>query len=332
VTGERALIARIRERLPKDPPWVQVGIGDDAAVLEAERNRLEVLTTDTMVEGVHWDPRFCSPADVGHKSLSVNLSDLASMGARPRAALLSLSVAPEWVERCADPFIEALIAHAAEQGVVLVGGNITASSGPATITITMTGSVRPRRALTRAGGRPGDELYVTGSVGAALAGLLWLRDHPVLDTPEEPGLATCVLKYRRPEARVRIGHLLSANRVASACMDLSDGLADAVRQVAEASGTGARIDTSALPVPGAAAAVFAARGEDPEVAAAKGGDDYELLAAVPPRRARALEAVRKLARGVPLTRIGTLTKETPLILAHPGGDRSLPEGFAHFQP
>src|SRR5512132_2476740 len=95
-SGEQALIARIRERMPVTPAWVRLGIGDDAAVVEAERNRLEVLTTDTLVEGVHWDPRFCSAEDVGHKALSVNLSDLAAMGAAPRAALLSLALPSTW--------------------------------------------------------------------------------------------------------------------------------------------------------------------------------------------------------------------------------------------
>jgi thiamine-monophosphate kinase len=316
--------------LPADPPWVWVGIGDDGAVIEPERNRLEVLTTDTMVEGVHWDPRFCSPEDVGHKSLAANLSDLASMGAQPRAALLSLSIGRVWGEHCADPFTDAFVALGNAHGLTLVGGNVTATPGPATITVTLSGSVRPRRVLTRAGGRPGDELYVTGTVGAALAGLLWLQAHPTLESPPDPELADCVLRYRRPDARLRVGHLLAVNRVATACMDLSDGLADAVRQVAGASGTGARIAEASLPVPAAATAIFRERGEDAGRRAAEGGDDYELLVAVPPKRRRALDAVRKLARGVPLTRIGELTRETELVFVRGQREEPLPKGFAHF--
>ena len=333
MTGERDLISRIRARLPAEPSWVRVGIGDDAAVVEAERNALEVLTTDTLVEGVHWDPRFCSPADVGHKTLAVNLSDLASMGARPRAALLSLSVTRAWEERDADEFIAALADEARTHGVAIVGGNVTSTPGPVAITLTLTGTVPPRRVLTRGGARPGDELYVTGSVGAALAGLRWLQAHPTLDVPgasSPAGIAECVRRYRRPEARLRAGRLLGSNRVASACMDLSDGLADAVRQVAEASGTGARIDGASVPVPEAAAAVFTGLGADPVRAAIEGGDDYELLVAVPPKRRRALEAVRRLARGLPLTRIGELTKEPALVLIARDGRQPLPEGFAHF--
>jgi thiamine-monophosphate kinase len=330
VSGERDLIARIRARLPADPSWVHVGIGDDAAVLDPERNVLEVLTTDTMVEGVHWDSRFCSPADVGHKALAVNLSDLASMGAQPRAALLSLSVGPRWAETDADAFTDTLARLAHEQKVSLVGGNVTSTPGPATITVTLTGTVRKRRVLTRSAARPGDELYVTGTIGAARAGLLWLQSHPMLDEPADPALADCLRRYRRPEPRVRIGRLLGTNRVASACIDLSDGCADAVRQVAEASGTGARIDAVLLPVPERAAAVFRDAGEDPIEAAVRGGDDYELLFSVSPKQRRALETVRRLARGVPLTRIGELTRNPALVLRREDQESPLPEGFSHF--
>jgi thiamine-monophosphate kinase len=313
VSGERDLIARIRARLPADPAWVHVGIGDDAAVIEPERNLLEVLTTDTMVEGVHWDPRFCSPPDVGHKALAVNLSDIASMGAVPRAALLSLSVGPRWAETDADGFIDAFAGVARDYGVTLVGGNVTGTPGPATITVTLTGTVHKRRVLTRSAARPGDDLYVTGSIGAARAGLVWLQANPVLDEPSDPALAECVRRYRRPEPRTRVGVLLGRTRGASACIDLSDGFADAVRQVTQSSGTGARIDAASIPVPEAAAALFSNSGEDPIAAAVRGGDDYELLLAVPAKRRRTFEAVRRLTRGVPLTRVGTLTSECEVL-------------------
>lgn len=326
---ERELIARIAARLPTAADWLTVGIGDDAAVVARERNALDVLTTDTLVEGVHWDPRFCSPSDVGHKSLHVNLSDLAAMGATPRAALLSLSLPPDWPLDALDAFADAFGAAARQSGVTVVGGNITATPGPLSVTVTLTGTVRQRRILKRDGGRPGDGLYVTGTVGAAYAGLLWLKQHPTLD--EASGeLAECVQRYRRPDARLRVGRLAARTRAASAGMDLSDGLADAVRQVAQASGTGARIEGSTVPIPPSAATLFLERELDPVRSAVAGGDDYELLLAVSPRRRRAFEALAGLARGVPITRIGELTKEPALVLALAAGDEALPEGFAHF--
>jgi thiamine-monophosphate kinase len=332
---ERALIERIRQRLPNAPAWVRVGIGDDAAVVEPERNRLDVLTTDTLIEGVHWDSRFCSPGDVGHKSLAINLSDIAAMGATPRAALLSIAIPPPLAEDTAvfvDPFIDALANAAAEAGVAIVGGNLTSTPGPLAITVTLTGSVHARRILTRAGGGPGDHLYVTGTVGAAAAGLLWLKEHPIAAEPDDPSLTLGVRQYRRPVARVRAGQLMGRNRAATACMDLSDGLADAVRQVAEASGTGARIDGQALPIEPGAAAEFRRHGLDPVRAAVAGGDDYELLFAVSARQRRAFEGLRPSMRGLALTRVGELTAAADLVLRATADNRDepLPAGYSHF--
>lgn len=334
-SGERALIERIRQRLAGPPPWVRVGIGDDAAVVEPERNRLDVLTTDTLVEGVHWDSRFCSPGDVGHKSLAINLSDIAAMGATPRGALLSMAIPSHLTDDAAvfvDPFIDALADAAAEAHVSIVGGNLTSTPGPLTITVTLTGSVHPRRILTRSGGRPGDHLYVTGTVGAAAAGLLWLKDHPNASEPDDPSLTICVRQYRRPVARVRAGRLVGRNRAATACMDLSDGLADAVRQVAEASGTGAQVEGEALPIEPGAAAEFRRHQLEPVRAAVAGGDDYELLLAVSPRQRRALEGLRGSLRGLALTRVGELTRGSDLVLkaAAGGPDEPLPAGYSHF--
>src|SRR5438105_8309497 len=122
--GERAIIDRIRARIPASPVWVVVGIGDDAAVLEPERNTLEVITTDALVEGVHFDLAFVSPADVGHKALAVNLSDLAAMGAAPRAALLSLMLPPAWPVADVDALLDGMLALAQRSRISLVGGNI----------------------------------------------------------------------------------------------------------------------------------------------------------------------------------------------------------------
>jgi thiamine-monophosphate kinase len=312
---------------------VRIGIGDDAAVVQPERNRLEVLTTDTLVEGVHWDPRFCSPADIGHKSLAVNLSDIAAMGSTPRAALLSLALPAEWVAIASqdlDRFLDAFGQCAADAKVSVVGGNLTSTPGPMTVTVTVTGAVHERKVLTRSGGRAGDQLFVTGTVGAGLAGLLWLRDHPSLGEPEEAGLATCVRRYRRPDARVRVGELVGRSRAASACMDLSDGLADAVRQVAEASGVGARIESEAVPIEPAAAEEFRRHSLEPVASAVTGGDDYELLFAVPARKRRAFDALTGSMRGLAMTRVGELTKGRDLVLAGHGEERPLPQGFSHF--
>ena len=152
-----------------------VGIGDDAAVVVPERNRLEVLSVDALVEGVHFDRAFTPPAAIGHRALAVNLSDLAAMGAAPRLCLLSLVLPPAWPVHEFDEMVLALTSLAARNHVHVAGGNLTRSPGPLLIDVTVSGSVKRRRALTRAGARPGDELYVTGSIGAAAAGLQMLK-------------------------------------------------------------------------------------------------------------------------------------------------------------
>ena len=299
--------------------------------MEPARGALDVVTTDTLVEGVHFDRSFVSAADVGHKTLAINLSDLAAMGATPRVAVLAL-VLPDAVSVLdLDAVIEGLLTLAARHGIALVGGNVTRTHGPLVLGLTAVGAVRRRRVVTRDGSRPGDELWVTGSVGAAAAGLDALRRGRPADPASDPDLDDCVHRYRRPEPRVRIGALLGRNRVARAGVDLSDGLADGLRQLTRASGVGAVVDSAAIPVHPGARRWFVRRGDDPVEAALRGGDDYELLIAVPRRNRRGLRTLARLFRGVPITRIGGLTKPPDLVLRTPDGDRALPPGYEHFR-
>ena len=333
--GERAIIDHIRRRLPPPPSPLIVGPGDDAAVFEPERGALQVLTTDASVEGVHFDRRFSSPADIGYRAVAVNVSDIAAMGARPEYALLSFLLPEGWTSGDLDGLLDGLLEAASAYRITIAGGNLSRSPGPLVVDVTATGSVRPRKLLRRDGGTPGDALYVTGTIGAAAAGLGWLRD-PFPARPTDPGthgptdLEPCVRRYLRPEARVRMGMLLGRNKAASACMDLSDGLADAVRQIAEASGTGALIDAAALPIDPVAASWFTSNGEDPVQAALTGGDDYELLFAVPHKFRGRLRAVQRAARGLAITRIGELTVDGSIRLTRDGVESELPHGYSHF--
>jgi len=331
---ERELIARVRALLPPPPPWLLVGIGDDAAVVEPERNRVEVLTVDAIVDGVHFDRAFVPPDAIGHRALAVNLSDLAAMGAQPRLALLSMALPPALPLADFDAITAGFAALAARHRLQVVGGNLTRTPGPLMIDVTVMGTVKRRQALTRSGARPGDDLYVSGTLGSARAGLRLLQSsvgcaqsQAAIETGT--GTADCRLKsaYLRPEPRVLLGMHLARNRAASACMDLSDGLTDGLQQIAEASGVGMTIDPDALPIEPAARAVFDARGENPIDEALRGGDDYELLFAVRPRTTRRLaEAARR--GGIPLTRIGRCTAARGITLG--AGHAPLPEGFQHF--
>jgi thiamine-monophosphate kinase len=310
-----------------------VGPGDDAAVIEPERGALEVLTTDALVEGVHFDLRFVSPDAIGHRALAVNLSDLAAMGAAPRAALLSLML-PDMLEVATiDGVIDGLLALAARHRVALVGGNITRSPGPFVIDVTVTGAAKPRRVLTRAGARPGDDVYVTGTIGDAAVGLRSLRAGVGPETVAEadPDVRLCEQRYLRPEPRLRAGMLLGRTRAASSCVDLSDGLADGVRQIAEASKVGMVVDGASVPISGEARRWYARRGEDALEASLAGGDDYELLFTVRPAHRGRLRAVEKEIGGLPITRIGVVTRDQRLIVRGREGDRDLPAGFEHFR-
>ena len=337
-TGERRLIDSIRARVPADPAWLTVGIGDDAAVAVPERGALEVFTTDSIIEGIHFDPRFSTLADVGWKALAVNLSDIAAMGATPRLALLSLALPEDRAHRDVDAILDGFLALASESRVVLAGGNLARSpgrsgvdAGPIVVDVTVAGFVRPRRALLRSGARPGDEIYVSGTLGASTAGLSMFREGAWTEgqcpSDEE---TQCIARHRRPVPRVRLGVLLGRNRAASACMDLSDGLADGVRQICEMSDVGAAIDAEALPIDAGARAWFDRQGKDAVRAAIGGGDDYELLFTVPRRsRGRLGTAVRQ-AQGLAVTRIGEITRERGIVLRRGGAEEPLPIGFSHF--
>jgi thiamine-monophosphate kinase len=173
--SERELVARIQQRLPPTPPWVLVGIGDDAAIVEPERNRAEVLTVDAVVEGVHFDRAFVPPDAIGHRALAVNLSDLAAMGAAPRLALLSMALPSTLPLSDFDGIVTGFTSLAAAHRLQVIGGNLTRSPGPLVIDVTLVGTVKRHQALTRGGARPGDDVYVSGTIGAATAGLALLR-------------------------------------------------------------------------------------------------------------------------------------------------------------
>jgi thiamine-monophosphate kinase len=372
--SERELVARIQQQLPPAPPWVLVGIGDDAAIVEPERNRAEVLTVDAVVEGVHFDRAFVPPDAIGHRALAVNLSDLAAMGAAPRLALLSMALPSTFPLADFDGVVSGFSSLAAAHRLQVIGGNLTRSPGPLVIDVTLVGTVKRRQALTRAGARPGDDLYVSGTIGAAAAGLGLLRkvvsrqssvvshqssvvgqqssvvgqqssvvglrpqstdDLRLRLMTDDSRLTTddwrLMTAYLTPMPRMRLGLLLGRNRAASACVDLSDGLADGVRRIAEASGVGVTVDASLLPIDPAARAFFEAQRLDP-VEASLEADDYELLVTVRPRaRGRLAAAIRH--GGAPLTRIGRCTEDRAIAIRHWGTetDAALPAGYTHFR-
>ncbi|HJU44497.1 MAG TPA: thiamine-phosphate kinase [Vicinamibacterales bacterium] len=318
-----------------------MGPGDDAAVVAASRNERLVITTDAVVEGVHFSRAYSTPADIGHRALAVNLSDLAAMAATPRWALVSLVLPASLHETEIEELIDGLAALANRHGVSVIGGNITRTDGPLVVDVTAGGEVAPRKWLLRSGAKAGDEIYVSGTIGAAAAGLEMLQSGT---GSREPGAGSafpvpgsrfpdpgCVAKHTRPEPRVFLGVAVGRARAATAAMDLSDGLADALEQVATASGVGVVVDAALLPIDSCARDWWTARGVDAVSAAVSGGDDYELLFAVPRKRAAALRAVARRVAQPPLTKIGEFTKDPrERVVRRAGKTEALPKGFEHF--
>jgi thiamine-monophosphate kinase len=224
-----------------------------------------------------------------------------------------------------DSLMDGLLALAEEHGVAVVGGNVTRSPGPIMVDVTAFGSVHPRRRLLRSGARPGDRVFVTGSVGSAAAGLEALQLSRQRDVPAGAE------RFLRPAPRVRAGMLLGRNRVASSCMDLSDGLADAIRQVAQASQVGISVDAASLPIADEVRAWHGSQGRDACEAALRGGEDYELLFTVRPAHNGRLRHVRQHLRGLPVSEIGKVTKERALVIRSAGREAPLPQGFEHFR-
>ena len=290
---------------------------DDAAVFTPPPNRELVIAADAMVAGVHFLPDD-SPDLVARKLLRTNLSDLAAMGADPLGYLMTVSVPSTTPDAWFSAFTTGLAADQKEFGIHLLGGDTTSTPGPISLSLTILGTVAPGTAIRRAGASPGDAIWVSGTIGDGALGLLAARGE--LADP------TCTLadRYRLPRPRLALGRRLAG--IASAGMDVSDGLVQDLGHICRASGVAAEIDAADVPLsPPARAAGMLER-------CLTGGDDYELLLAVPPAREPALRE-QAAAAGIPVTRIGRFLAGAPRVTvrAADGSEMALPRGgWSHF--
>ncbi|MBM4286127.1 MAG: thiamine-phosphate kinase [Deltaproteobacteria bacterium] len=329
VVGEFGLIENLARLFGPTPAEVALGIGDDGAALAAGGDRLLVLTMDTLVEGVHFDLAYISLAQLGRKSLAVNVSDIAAMGGEPAYALLSLGWPPARKLEEALEFGEGLAAAGREFGVAVIGGDTVASPQGLTVTLTVLGWGKPGALLRRNGARPGDQVYVTGPLGESAAGLEVLRRGLTLN----PVLAAPLIEaHLHPRPRVAAGRLLADEGLASAAIDLSDGLAGDLNHVCRASGTGAVVLGATVPITVGVAEVARLLGADPLTLALEGGEDYELLFTSPPERAgRLFEAFFRAGLSPPVL-IGEITAGSGVTLRTSQGDREISGGgFDHFR-
>lgn len=332
--GEFELLEKIRRRLPPAGRRTVLGSGDDAAVTVP--GGATATSVDAIVEGVHFSREQASLSQIGARALTTALSDLAAMGAEPGEAYVALTVPPDLGEEQCLELLDGMVGIAAETGTTIAGGDLTRGAALA-LAVTVVGHAeRPEALVGRAGGSPGDVLVVTGELGGAAAGL-WLLERrrsgdgdgrslfvPDGDTNSERA-ELLIRRHLEPVPRLAAGAAL-ARAGATAMIDLSDGLGGDANRLAEAGGTGVSIDAARLPIAAGVEEVAAAAGIDPVGLAVSGGEDYELLAALPAERLE--EAAREVAdTGVELTPVGELDGSGAVEIRLPGGGLLEPRGF-----
>ena len=303
--------------------WRQ-GIGDDAAILRPRAGRELVVTTDALVEDVHFRFRTTDARSLGHKSLAVNLSDLGATGARPLGCVATLALPRTTPPERLGGFLDGFLAEARSSGCPLVGGDTV--EGPVwAVTVTAFGEVRRGRALLRGGGRPADRLVVSGELGGAALGLALLEREVRPPAGAEP----FIRRQRRPRPPYRLGAELAERKLATAAIDLSDGLARDLGHLLRESRLGADVHLDRLPLPRRFVPVCAHLGLDPLALALGAGEDYELLFTLAPGAPPVEQLGRRL--GVRLTEIGRLRRGRGARYLRDGLPVPLPEtGFSHF--
>lgn len=321
--GEFELLARMRERLPRSGPRVLLGSGDDAAVTRP--GGVTATSVDAIVEGVHFRRDQASLAQIGHKGLAAALSDLAAMGAEPGEAYVVLGVPPNLDEDGCLELVDGMTALAATTGASLVGGDVTRAP-VLTLAVTVVGHAASADLLIpRSGARPGDALLLSGELGGAAAGLL-LLEQPALADAVPAGIAASLrARQTEPLPRLRAGQALAGGG-ATAMIDLSDGLGGDAAHLAAQSGVSLRIDAGSLPLANGVAAIAAAAGRDPLELAASGGEDYELLAALPVEHLAGTAAIAALGEAM-LTQVGEVVAGEGVEVRLPGGELLATGGY-----
>ena len=311
------------------------GIGDDAAVIRNTEGRETVVTADLLVEDIDFRRTTTPPYLLGHKALAVSLSDIAAMGARPLWSLVSVGVPDDvWQTDFVERLYDGLLELANRYGVRLIGGDTSRTTDKIVLDSIVTGECAAGMSVKRSGAKPGDHIFVTGSLGAAAAGLRLIERgahlaEQTLGDDETQKLDHILLRQLRPEPRVGWGLVLGEERLATSMIDLSDGLSSDLNHLCEASGVGALIDSSLLPVDDRVQELCGRRALDPLQLALHGGEDFELLFTVAPENAARLP--RKVD-GVEIKRIGTIQSASEGVKISEGARtwELKPGGWMHF--
>ena len=328
--GERGLIERIRRRLGTSPgAGVLVGIGDDAAAVVAVCGQTLLLTTDALLEGVHFRRETATCREIGAKALTVNVSDIAAMGGEPRWALLTLALPPAFTTAEVDDLYAGFGEIAERFGVSLIGGDTCAAPAGLVLAVTLVGTV-DGAPVRRSGARPGDLVLTTGTLGGSAAGLAVIKERGAQAPPE--ALDAVRHAHVAPTPRLAEGRLIRASGTATAMIDVSDGLVTDLGHLLAESGVSAEVRLADLPIAEATRVVARALNVDPVSWALSGGEDYELLFTVPAGLAEALARRVTAETGTPVQVIGRIHHAGPglVILDEMGRPGVARPGFDHF--
>ncbi len=336
--GEFGLIEKIRKIAGRPALPVKIGIGDDAAALKVSSASILLATTDMLLEGVHFDLTYTDFYSLGWKSAAVNLSDIAAMGGFPRFCLSSLGIPGSVTADQIASFYRGCNALLRAWKTVLVGGDTCSSRKDLVINMMVLGETGKGTIVTRAGAKPEDRIFVTGTLGDSAAGWEILkkgskgRGLKAVNSPSSvrnhrTAIAELVRKHLRPEPRVAWGRKIALSRCAHAMIDISDGLSSDLAHICEQSGVGALIAAEKIPLSPKLRKIAGYLEKPPLHYALSGGEDYELLITVPPRSIRKLHSL-----GLPVTEIGEITRaRTMLIVDGEGATAPLfPTGYNHF--
>jgi thiamine-monophosphate kinase len=353
LVNEFDFIGRLREQIRsrEGSPRLSVGIGDDAAVIRQYSDRDFVLTTDLLVEGIDFHPQATPPQLLGHKALAVSMSDIAAMGARPRWALASVGFAKDvWDTNFKDEFFAGYLALADRFGVTLAGGDVSASQHIVIDSI-LVGEITTGRAVLRSTARPGDQIFVTGSLGGAAAGLKLIElgarvsqkeagqeTSPTMSeasmsdqttSDDDDAIQSLLLRQLSPQPRVGWGIVLGEEQLATSMIDISDGLSSDLRHVCDESKVGAVIDAASLPLDENVVQLCGRRALDPLALALHGGEDFELLFTVAPEN---IARLPKRVDDVPISRIGEIGDVAGSVRVNEQNRiwELRPQGYEHF--
>ena len=325
IQNERQLIRWLQIHGGRAQGKAILGVGDDAALVHPRVGTVTILTTDLMVEGIHFLRNSATPCSIGHRALARGLSDVAAMGGRPRFVLVSLALRKGLSSGWLMDFYRGLRSLAGKFKVEIVGGDTTVSSRITMVDIVLVGEVKRGGEIRRSGGQPGDRIYVSGELGGSSLGLKFLRSQSPKKTIFH---RAAIHRHLYPTPRCKLGTILARKQLASSMIDVSDGFALDLHRLCQASGVGALIEAARIPLP--KRPPEALKSSDLLKIALKGGEDYELLFTAPPNKIALLPSQ---VDGIPLIEIGKLTKGRQIRLMSLAGTTSdlPPVGFDHFR-